>query len=64
MPHWVPTTVLLTYTSIVALISLTAVFGETVARRTAAYKVLLILLPTGVLFVGAQFAAAHIMRGA
>ena len=64
MPDWVPTTILLAYTGIVALVVFAAVFSETADRRTAAYKVLLVLLPSGVLIVGAQFAMTHLTSGA
>jgi hypothetical protein len=36
----------LTYAAIVILLALAAVFSETDQRRTAAYKVLLVLLPS------------------
>ena len=63
MPDWIPPTILLTYTGIAALMVFAAVFSETAERRTAAYKVLLILLPSGLLIVSAEFAMTHFTPG-
>lgn len=56
MPDWVLTTMLLSYTGVVVLLALAAVFSETTERRHAAYKVLLVMLPSGVLIIAAQLA--------
>jgi hypothetical protein len=45
MPEWVPTTIVLAHAGIVILLALAAVFSETGTRRTAAYKVLRVMLP-------------------
>lgn len=56
MPDWVPTTIILAYTGIVILLALAGAFSETAMRRDAAYKVLRVMLPWGLLTVAAQVA--------
>ncbi|MEU5549031.1 hypothetical protein ABZ738_04610 [Micromonospora sp. NPDC047793] len=59
MPDWVFPTILLSYTGLVVLLALAGVFSETEARRTAAFQVLRVMLPWGVLTVAAQAVATH-----
>jgi hypothetical protein len=49
MPEWIPSAIILAYAGIVILLTLAAVFSETTDRRDAAYKVLILLLPWGLL---------------
>jgi hypothetical protein len=63
MPTWVPPTLTLAYAGIVILMTLTAVFSETEDRRNAAYRVLLVLLPTGVAGVAAHQLISHYTAG-
>ena len=64
MPDWVLTTIVLAYAGIVILLALAAVFSETTDRRTAAYKVLLVMLPSGVFVLAVQLAMNHFTLGA
>ena len=64
MPYWVPTTIILAYTGIVLLLALAGAFSETVARRDAAYKVLRVMLPWGLVTAAAHIAVNQFGPGA
>lgn len=59
MPVGVPNTIILAYTGIVILLALAGAFSETAMRRDAAYKVLRVMLPWGLLTVATQVAVNH-----
>ena len=60
MPSWVLTTVLLSYTGVVILLALAGVFSETESRRSAAYQVLRVMLPWGLVTVAAHSAVTYL----
>ena len=61
MADWVPTTIILAYTAMVILLALCGVFSETEQRREAAYKVLRVMLPWGLVTVAAHTAATYLI---
>jgi hypothetical protein len=62
MSGWVPTAVLLAYSSVVMLLALAGAFSETEQRRGAAFRVLQALLPWG-LVAALAHAAINCLTG-